>query len=39
MNLEEAIAYAKAHQEAIPLGVLDYVHGSSKLDEENCSFD
>ena len=39
MSLEEAIAYAEAHQEAIPLGVLDYVHGSSELDADNCSFE
>lgn len=39
MSFEEAIAYAKAHLDEVPLTELDYVEGSDELDEENCDFE
>ena len=37
MTLDEAIAYAKAHTNDIPLGTLEYVQ-DTELDEANCDF-
>lgn len=39
MILEEAIEYAKAHINEIPLGEIEYISDSDELDEENCDFD
>ena len=39
MTLEEAIEYAKAHLDEIPLGELEYISDSDELDEENCDFE
>ena len=39
MTLEEAIKYAKAHLDEVPLGQLEYVRDSDQLDEDNCDFD
>lgn len=39
MNIEDAIEYAKNHLSDIPLGVMEYVHDSDQLDEDNCCFD
>ena len=38
MSIEEAIEYAKARLEDIPVGVLEYA-GNDVLDEDNCDFD
>ena len=37
LTLDEAIAYAKAHTDDIPLGTLEYVQ-DTELDEANCDF-
>ena len=39
LSFEEAIAYAKAHLEDIPLGTLEYISDSDELDEENCDLE
>lgn len=39
MTLEEAIEYAKAHINEIPIGEMEYISDSDELDEENCDFD
>lgn len=39
MSLEDALEYAEAHLDDIPLGVLEYVRDSDQLDRENCDFD
>lgn len=38
MTLEEAIKYAKAHLDEVPLDQLEYVRDSDQLDEDNCDF-
>lgn len=39
MSLEDALNYAEAHLDEIPLGALEYVRDSDQLDRENCDFD
>lgn len=39
MSLDEAIDYAQAHLDDIPLGPLEYVRDSDQLDLDNCDFD
>ena len=39
MSLSEAIAYAAAKKDEIPLGTLEYIPDSDELDEDNCDFD
>lgn len=39
MSLEDALDYAEAHLDEIPLGALEYVRDSDQLDRENCDFD
>lgn len=39
MTEEEAIEYAKAHLDDVPLGALEYTPGSDELDTDNCGFD
>lgn len=38
LSFEEAIEYAKAHMDEIPVGALEYIGDSEALDEENCDF-
>lgn len=39
MALEEAIEYAKAHINEIPIGELEYISDSDIIDEDNCDFE
>ena len=37
-TLEEAVEYAKAHINEIPIGELEYISDSDIIDEDNCDF-
>ena len=39
LSLEEAIAYANAHLDEIPVTNLEYVGENEELDADNCGFD
>ena len=39
MMLEDAIEYAKARINEIPIGELEYISDSYIIDEDNCDFE
>ena len=39
MMLEDAIEYAKARINEIPIGELEYISDSEIIDEDNCDFE
>lgn len=39
MTREEALQYAKDNLNKIPIGELEYILDSDKLDEDNCDFE
>lgn len=39
LSFDKALEYAESHIDKIPLGTLDYVPDSDKLDVENCDFE
>lgn len=38
-TLEEAVEYAKARINEIPIGELEYISDSDIIDEDNCDFE